>query len=84
MKKSASLVITFLLFAQSFVYALPQQDAMPRLVNKQIIEMVKAGLSKEVIIAKIKASRCNFDTDPSILAEMKYNGVPNEVLQAMI
>ncbi len=84
MKKSASLVITFLLFAQSFVYALPQQDRVPRLVNKQIIEMVKAGLSKEVIIAKIKTSRCNFDTDPSILTEMKYNGVPNEVLQAMI
>jgi hypothetical protein len=57
---------------------------MPRLTNKQVVEMVKAGLSAEVIISKIKTSRCNFETDPSILAEMKHNGVPNEVLKAMI
>ncbi|MDX6306832.1 MAG: hypothetical protein QOI77_3801 [Blastocatellia bacterium] len=84
MKHSGSLVLAFLIFAQSFVFALPQQDAMARLTNKEVIEMVKAGLSVEVIISKIKTSRCNFETDPSILAEMKHNGVPNEVLKAMI
>jgi hypothetical protein len=84
MKNLASLVLVLFLFTQSFVFALPQQDGMPRLTNKQVVEMVKAGLSAEVIISKIKTSRCNFDTDPSILAEMKHNGVPNEVLKAMI
>lgn len=84
MKKSVPLFLTFVLLTQSFVFALPQQEIMPRLVNKQIVEMVKAGLSTEVIIAKIKTSRCNFDTEPSVLAEMKHTGVPNEVLQAMI
>jgi hypothetical protein len=47
-------------------------------------KILTPSLSNEVIIAKIKTSRCNFDTDPSILAEMKHNGVPNEVLRAMI
>jgi hypothetical protein len=84
MKNSVSLVLAFFVFTQSFVFAFPQQDAMPRLTNKQVVEMVKAGLSAEVIISKIKTSRCNFETDPSILAEMKHNGVPNEVLKAMI
>jgi hypothetical protein len=38
----------------------------------------------DVRLVWISRGHCNFDTDPSILAEMKYNGVPNEVLQAMI
>ena len=84
MKKSVPLILTFLLLAGSFVFAHPQQETMPRLTNKQILEMTKAGLPAEVIITKIKTSRCNFDTDPALLAEMKQKGVPNEVLQAMI
>ncbi|CAN5548573.1 hypothetical protein BH20ACI3_BH20ACI3_38890 [soil metagenome] len=46
--------------------------------------MVTAGLSSEVIMAKIKVSRCNFDTDPSVLAELKHRGVPDDVLLAMV
>src|SRR5688500_3464894 len=55
-----------------------------RLTNKEIVEMVTAGLSSELIIAKIKVSRCNFDTDPTQLSELKSKGVSNEVLHAMI
>jgi hypothetical protein len=84
MNKSTPLVLTLLLLAQSLVFAFPQQETMPRLTNKQIVEMVRAGLSPEVIISKIKTSRCNFETDPSLLTEMKQKGVPNEVLRAMI
>lgn len=46
--------------------------------------MVKADLSPEVIITKIRTSRCHFDTTPSVLAELKQSGVPNDVLLAMI
>jgi hypothetical protein len=46
--------------------------------------MVKANISSDVIVAKIKVSRCNFDTDPSVLSELKHHGVSNEVLKAMI
>src|SRR5690349_3902576 len=84
MNKITLLLLTLLLLTQSLVFAFPQQETMPRLANKQIVEMVRAGLSAEVIVSKIKTSRCNFETDPSLLAELKQKGVPNEVLQAMI
>ena|SRR5713226_6303042 len=65
--------------------ALAQDMAsIPRLSNKEIIKMAAAGVSSEVIISKIKISRCNFDTDPTLLAELKQKGVSNEVLKAMI
>ena len=84
MTKLATVVLTFLMLAQPSVFAMSPQDGMPRLTNKEVVEMVKAGLSPEVVVAKIKVSRCNFDTDPSILGEMRHKGVPNEVLRAMI
>lgn len=65
------------------VWAVQAQNAggtLPRLTNKEVLEMVKAGLSSEVIIAKIKVSRCNFNTEASVLAELKHQGTPNDVL----
>lgn len=59
-------------------------ETLPRLTNKDILAMAQAGLSSDVIIAKIKISRCNFDTEPTQLVELKTKGVANEVLQAMI
>jgi hypothetical protein len=59
-------------------------ENLPRLTNKEILAMTQAGLSSDVIIAKIKVSRCNFDTEPAQLVELKTKGIANEVLQAMI
>lgn len=83
MKKSASVVLSLFLVTQSLIAA-THQEVMPRLANRDVVEMFNAGISSEVIISKIKTSRCNFDTDPSILAELKHKGVPNEILKAMI
>lgn len=46
--------------------------------------MTRAQISSEIIVAKIKVSRCNFDTSPTVLAELKQNGVSDSVLLAMI
>ena len=46
--------------------------------------MVKSGLTADVIVAKIKSSRCHFDTFPSVLAELKQRGVPDAVILAMV
>src|SRR5260370_11267535 len=46
--------------------------------------MVRAKLSAALVIEKINTSACTFDTFPSVLAEMKYKGVPDEVLLAMV
>lgn len=60
------------------------QDSQPVLMNSDVVQMVKSGFSPELVIAKIKASKTSFDTTPSILAELKQNGVPENVLVAMI
>jgi hypothetical protein len=83
MKKTVSVVISLLLLTQSLIAAAPQ-EGLPRLNNQDIVEMFKAGLSSEVIISKINASRCNFVTDPSVLAELKHRGLQNEILKAMV
>jgi S1-C subfamily serine protease len=54
------------------------------LTNADILAMVKAKVPAEVILRKIETSRCRFDTYPSVLAELSYKGVPEEILGAMV
>lgn len=54
------------------------------LTNQDVLTMVKAKLPSALIIEKINNSSCNFDTFPSVLAELKYKGVPDDVLVAMV
>ena len=54
------------------------------LTNADILTMVKAKLPSALIVEKINTSTCNFDTYPSVLAELKYKGVTDEVLLAMV
>jgi hypothetical protein len=62
------------------------QDSAEQLpvVNKDIAEMVKAGVSADVVIAKIKTSFCQFDTSPPALVSLKEAGVPDAVLLEMV
>ena len=52
--------------------------------NKDVIGLVKLGLSTEIVIAKVKQSSCGYDTSPTALAELKSAGVPDAVSIAMI
>jgi hypothetical protein len=70
----------------------PQQAAQPApaqdgtaegLRNDEIVRMAQAKLADSVIIAKIKASACNFDTSTDALIKLKQLGVSDAVLQAM-
>jgi hypothetical protein len=71
----------------SNVYAQAQtastQQSTP-LINKDIVELTRLGLSADVIVAKIKASPTNFDTSPTALSELKTAGVPDSVILAMV
>jgi hypothetical protein len=60
------------------------QGTAAALTNNDIITMVKAGLSQEIILAKIKLSVCSFDTAPDKLAELKKAGIPDAVILAII
>jgi hypothetical protein len=59
-------------------------QATAALTNKDIVTMVSAGLSQEIVIAKIKSSPCNFDTAPDTLAEIKKAGVPGDIILVMV
>jgi hypothetical protein len=53
------------------------------LTNSDVFLMVRSKLSVVDIIAKIKTSRCHFDTTPTVLEELRYKRVPEAVLAAM-
>lgn len=54
------------------------------LSNSDVLEMLKAGLAAEVVVAKIKTAPCDFDTSPASLASLKTAGVPTSVIVAMV
>jgi hypothetical protein len=54
------------------------------LANKDVIEMVRSGLSAELVLAKIKRSTCGFDTSPSALITLMEAGVPNDIMIEMV
>jgi hypothetical protein len=60
------------------------QQEQTALINKDVLEMLKSGLSSEIIIAKIKNSPSKFDTSPTALQELKTANVPEAVMLAMV
>ncbi|MGQ0763199.1 MAG: S1C family serine protease [Acidobacteriota bacterium] len=61
----------------------PNQQAVA-LTNADVVNLVKAGISAEVITAKIQASSTAFDTSPSALQELKAANIPDSVLLVML
>ena len=77
---SIALVLIVSLCPFSFGFG---QEIAP-LENADILRMVREKLPPEQIIEKINSSSCRFDTFPPVLQELKYKGVPVEVLAAML
>ena len=80
----SSISIAFVLFACTILKSQTPGPSRKALTNQDVIELVKVGLSSEVVVAKIKSSVCNFDTSASALKDLKGNGVPDAVILAMI
>jgi hypothetical protein len=63
--------------------AVPQEAVT--LTNQDVTEMVAAGISEDVVTAKIKAAKTvNFDTSTAGLKALKEAKVPDGIVQAMI
>ncbi len=60
------------------------KSAVAPLRNEDVSELLKAKVSPEVVIAKIKSSTCDFDTSSAALQKLKTEGVPDEVILAMV
>jgi len=54
------------------------------LTNKDIIQLVKAGLSEDIIVSLIRKSATRFDLTPEALIELKQEGVGDLIIKAMI
>jgi curli biogenesis system outer membrane secretion channel CsgG len=51
--------------------------------NKDIIDMVQAKLSDQIIISQVRTAKCKFDTSPSSLIQLKKAGASDAVVMAM-
>lgn len=60
------------------------QQTDEELKNQDILDMHKKGLSVEIIIAKIKSSKCAFDTSSKTLQELKAAGIPETIIVEMV
>src|ERR1035437_670343 len=54
------------------------------LTNDSVIQLHKLGLGDSTIVAKIKASTCQFDTSVDALKTLKDAGLSDEIIQAML
>lgn len=84
-----SLVLTQLIVGSSLIRRQdPPRSQTPSatsaLTNKDVLEMIKSGLSADVVVAKIKSSPAKFDTTPAALSELKAAGIPDAVILAMV
>jgi hypothetical protein len=61
-----------------------QTNAAPVLRNDDVLTMLEARLSTEVIVAKIQNSQCDFDTTPDALKRLTDQGVNQAVILAIV
>jgi integrase len=58
--------------------------ASAALTNQDVTEMLKEEIPIEIVSAKIKKSRCNFDTSLPTLKQLRASGVPDDIVLAMV
>ena len=79
MKFLSAFVLGLILFSPSFA-----QENVIDLRNADVLSMIAAKVPADVIINKIETSRCFFDTFPTVISELRYRGVSEEILIAMV
>ena len=69
----------------------PASDVRPQVIIERsvlttgdVLRMVEAKLGDDLIIGKIKASKCDFDTSIDAILKLKAAGVSEAVIQAMV
>jgi hypothetical protein len=80
-------IIVCLLLLGTAPLRLSAQDAKAphkALTNQDIVDLVKTGLSPDIVVAKIRTSDCQFDTSTAGLKNLKDAGVPDSVVVAMV
>ncbi len=83
MKNMRSQIIVISI-AALFLYASSAVGQVEVMTNRSVIDMSRAGLSAEIIRAKILRSDTNFDVSAKALIELKEGGVPDDIIALML
>jgi len=79
------LLIVLVLSVSSFAQ---ERETVPsstaKLTNNDVLLMHASGLSDDVISEKLRVSRCDFDTSPTALANLKTAGLSDVVVMNML
>jgi hypothetical protein len=62
----------------------PQSSPSSDITNARVVELTKLGLDDDIIIAKIKNGKCQFQLGDTDLVELKKDGVSSKVIAAML
>ncbi len=76
--KHIFLLLTIFIFS---AFAFSQTET---LTNKEVILMAQAGLSKDLIIRKIRDSKGDYDISTQALIDLKKSGVADEVIAVLM
>lgn len=78
--KAAALVLAVVLLASSQLAATNEKP----LTNGDVVTMVQAGLSQDIVIEKIRSAKNTFDTSPDALVTLKKAGVGGDIIRFMV
>ena len=81
MKKKYFILVVMLFILTQLSNA---QIKVDTLTNEKVVTLLKAGIEPSLIITKIQTSVTKFDVSTEVLLKLSNDGVPKEVLNAMI
>ena len=86
MTNARMLLLPVLVFTLALAQAgLAQDQANSELLtNDDVIEMIEAGLSAEIVLARLESCGCQFTTSTSALVALAKAGVPNDVIYSVV
>ncbi len=67
-----------------FIFVMVSTGQGEVVTNRSVIDMSRAGLSADIIRAKILRSDTNFDVTAKALIELKESGVPDDIIALML
>lgn len=73
-----------LVIALFLITAFCQAQTGSVLTNKSVVALCKAGLDKTIIISTINNNESNFDKSATAILNLKKQGVPNDVIAAIV
>ncbi len=82
--RTQGLFTSLLLAACLLVGSTASVSGQEVMTNETVIQMVKAGFSENVILAKMRSSQTKFDTRTEALIALKQAGVSEKVMSAII